>query len=350
MTPNLRLIKSVGPIKPPARTPATGPLHDHLQEFLQIKRRTCRATTLTTYAGVIERYVAFVGADHWPPTWRGVVDWFDQMEADGLSKSTVHSYWLQVRTFLNFLEKIEAIEPQNNPVRFINKLEVAPPDPDLPPVAFPPEDTDALLRHLNQVIHSATREAERNEAIRNRALLRFAYVTGIREAAIAALPLTALSLRRRCVVIPAEFNKNKKIQEVYFDAQVKADLQAWLDIRPRRDQVSNIFVSLRGRVGDEMTGKSIYAILQRVCDAAGVDRRKFHALRHSSALDALDAGISIEKVQRQLGHASLTTTMKYLRGRDEDRQRAYQEHSLSDSLAERAAKRLAELDDLDLAG
>jgi hypothetical protein len=28
--------------------------------------------------------------------------------------------------------------------------------------------------------------------------------------------------------------------------------------------------------------------------------------------------------------------MKYLRGRDEDRRRAYQEYSLSDSLAERA--------------
>ena len=56
---------------------------------------------------------------------------------------------------------------------------------------------------------------------------------------------------------------------------------------------------------------------------AGIEPRKFHALRHSSALDALDAGISVEKVQRELGHASLTTTMKYLRGRDEDRRRGH---------------------------
>ncbi len=38
----------------------------------------------------------------------------------------------------------------------------------------------------------------------------------------------------------------------------------------------------------------------------------------------------------------MSTTMKYLRGRDEDRRRAYQECSLSDSLDERAAKRLDE--------
>ena len=80
-------------------------------------------------------------------------------------------------------------------------------------------------------------------------------------------------------------------------------------------------------------------MLQRVCEGAGIDRRKFHALRHSSALDALDAGISVDKVQRQLGHANLQTTLDYLRGRDEDRARAYQEYSLSKSLAERAAVR-----------
>lgn len=350
MTPQLQLIKSNRSNGKPSGLPATGPLRGRIQEFLQIKKRACRPTTLTTYAGVLERYAAFVGDEHWPPTWQGVLDWFDRLEADGVRPATLHSYWLQLRTFLNFLEKIEAITPQANPVRFIHKLEVAPENPDLPPVAFPPEDTDTLLRHLNQVIHSAHREAVRNEAIRNRALLRFAYVTGIREAAIAALPLTALSLPRRCITIPAEFNKSGKIQEVYFDTQVRADLQAWLDIRPRRDDVQNIFVSLRGQVGAAMTGKALYVILQRVCEAAGVPRRKFHALRHSSALDALDVGISIEKVQRQLGHASLATTMKYLRGRDEDRRRAYQEYSLSDSLAKRAAKRRAGLEELDLAG
>ncbi len=142
------------------------------------------------------------------------------------------------------------------------------------------------------------------------------------------------------MTIPAEYNKNKKGQEVYFDVQVKANLQDWLAIRPQRDGVENVFVSLRGQTGAAMTPRGIYAMLQRVCDAAGVKRRKFHALRHSSALDALEAGISVEKVQQQLGHASLLTTMKYLRGRDEDRRRAYQECSLSDSLDKRAAKRL----------
>ena len=63
------------------------------------------------------------------------------------------------------------------------------------------------------------------------------------------------------------------------------------------------------------------------------------ALRHTSALDALDEGISLEKVQRQLGHANIKTTMGYLRGRDEDRARAYRNQSLSAGLSERADER-----------
>ena len=106
------------------------------------------------------------------------------------------------------------------------------------------------------------------------ALIRLAYVTGIREAAIATLPLTNLNLRRRCVIVPAEYNKSKKDQEVYFDNQGKIYLQAWLAIRPQQDDVVNVFVSLQGSVGSAKTSRrGIYAMLQRVCDAAGVAER-----------------------------------------------------------------------------
>jgi len=283
---------------------------------------------------VLERYVAFVGEAHWPPTYQGVLAWFDDLEQRGVSPTTVHSYWLQLRTFLNYLEKVEALPPQANPVRFIYRLEVVPENPDLPPVAFPSEDLDALFRHLAPLA-----EAGNRIAIRDLALLRLAYVTGVRETGLAELRLAQLDLAVQGVTIPAIHNKSKKEQRSFFDDQVAADLRAWLAIRPRRDGVDNVFISLRGQVGAAMTPKNLYLILQRLCEAAGVDRRKFHALRHSSALDALDEGISIDKVQRQLGHASLTTTMKYLRGRDEDRVRAYQERSLSKGLARRAAAR-----------
>jgi len=319
----------------PASAP-TGPLAIAIRDFLKIKRRKCRATTLRTYASVLNQYAAFVGDDHWPPTFNGLLDWFDHLETNPpkMTKTTVYTYWVQLRTFLNFLEKAEILTPQENPVRRVYRLEVAPDDPDLPPAAFPPEDLDKIFRYLEGLTGNGDREA-----IRNLALLRLAYVTGVRETGLATLALPQLDMAGRSVTILAIHNKNKKDQPVYFDDRVAAAVQAWLDIRPRREGVDQVFVSLRGKVGEAMGSKALYAILQRVCLAAGVDRRKFHSLRHSSALDALDVVISIEKVRRQMGHASVLTTMKYLRGRDEDRARAYREQSLSESLGRRAAAR-----------
>jgi site-specific recombinase XerD len=330
--PQLTLIKSQSSSLPPRRPDHSLP--DAIQDFLDTKRSKCRPTTLITYASVLNRYTAFVGDDHWPPTYRGILAWFNDLHRRQVTQTTIFSYWLQLRTFFNFLEKAEVLTARENPVRFIYKLEVIPEDPDLPPMAFPPEDLDELFRYLEPSAQSGDREA-----IRNLALLRLAYLTGVRQTGLATLALPQLDMAGRSVTVLAIHNKNKKNQPVYFDDRVAAAVQAWLDIRPRREGVDQVFVSLRGKVGKAMGFKALYAILQRVCQAAGVEQRKFHALRHSSALDALAAGIDLEKIQKQLGHASLHTTMKYLRGRDEDRARAYREQSLSESLARRAAAR-----------
>jgi len=73
-------------------------------------------------------------------------------------------------------------------------------------------------------------------------------------------------------------------------------------------------------------------MLYRHCGDAGVIHRKFHALRHSSALAAMDEGIPIHKVRDQMGHRSLKTTELYLRLRNKEQLEAYQESGLSGRL------------------
>ncbi len=119
--------------------------------------------------------------------------------------------WL--RTFLNFLEKAEILKSEHNPVQFIYKLEIIPEDPDLPPVAFPPEDTATIFHYLHQLAQSDNKQAIRHEAIRNLALLRFAYVTALREVAIAKLLLCNLDLSQHhwsATILATEKQKNAK--------------------------------------------------------------------------------------------------------------------------------------------
>lgn len=310
-------------------------LHDWIRRFLETKRVRWKPKTLAAYTNILKLYLAYVGTDHWPPTSQGVIDWLDQVKQTN-TETTVHTYWTHVRTFLNYLEKIGAIGSGQNPVHQIKNLELAPEKPDLPPVSFPAEDLDDLFGYL--VIRANEGDIY---AIRDLALIRFAYVTGCRETEISQLTLDNLNLQHREATILSETSKGRKKRQVYFDDDVLAALQAWLVIRPVVAGVNEVFVSLGGKLGygHSMQPRALYDILQRRCKVAAISCRKFHALRHTSALDALDEGISLEKVQKQLGHASIHTTMTYTRGRDEDRARAYRKKSLSAGLPKRADER-----------
>ena len=57
--------------------------------------------------------------------------------------------------------------------------------------------------------------------------------------------------------------------------------------------------------------------------AAKIQHRKFHALRHSHAIHALQAGIPINEVRDQLGHCDVSVTEHYLVSYEVDRAVSY---------------------------
>jgi site-specific recombinase XerD len=60
---------------------------------------------------------------------------------------------------------------------------------------------------------------------------------------------------------------------------------------------------------------------------------RLHDLRHSYAVHALDRGIALNHVQKQLGHANIETTAIYAEVFAEDRRRAHLTRSPGDGLA-----------------
>ena len=45
-----------------------------------------------------------------------------------------------------------------------------------------------------------------------------------------------------------------------------------------------------------------------LCEEAGIGRRRFHALRHTTATLLLDEGVPLNVISVQLGHSSLAIT------------------------------------------
>jgi integrase/recombinase XerD len=73
---------------------------------------------------------------------------------------------------------------------------------------------------------------------------------------------------------------------------------------------SRLFCTLGGR---PLHASYVRTLLHRLGDKAGVEKRVHpHALRHSMAYDLMWEGVPVPIIQRQLGHASLATTQRYL--------------------------------------
>lgn len=61
--------------------------------------------------------------------------------------------------------------------------------------------------------------------------------------------------------------------------------------------------------GGHLTGSAVYKALKTVVKRIGMDGIRFHDLRHSFALYALQNGDSLKDVQEAMGHTTITTTM-----------------------------------------
>jgi integrase/recombinase XerD len=67
------------------------------------------------------------------------------------------------------------------------------------------------------------------------------------------------------------------------------------------------------RKGNQMERSIVHRMIKRTCQRAGVDSlASCHWLRHSHASHSLEAGCNLRLLQQSLGHASVTTTEKYL--------------------------------------
>ena len=145
-------------------------------------------------------------------------------------------------------------------------------------------------------------------------------VTGVREAEAAALDVGSLDGEpgaRRLEVI----GKGRKARAVPIDAALEIVLTRYLDERARRlpgedlDHPSTpLFVDVRGR---RLSVDQIRYLVERLYVRAGIRANVpagalVHALRHTFATAALEAGADVVELQELLGHASLETTRRYL--------------------------------------
>jgi site-specific recombinase XerD len=111
--------------------------------------------------------------------------------------------------------------------------------------------------------------------------------------------------------------KGGKRREVGMDEWGWQQLRPWLEHRVGLP-VGPLFCVLKGpTAGQPWSAPSARTQFRRLAVQAGV-RRRFapHQLRHAHAVEMAREGVSLNVIQRQLGHANLGITSVYLEGID----------------------------------
>ena len=149
-------------------------------------------------------------------------------------------------------------------------------------------------------------DAERWEALRDRAVLTLLYGCGLRIS-------EALSLTRADAPLPDSLRitgKGGKTRLTPVLPAVRAAVDACVAAQPFPLAPDDAL--FRARRGGPLSPRHVQATVQRLRGRLGLPASATpHALRHSFATHLLGAGADLRSIQELLGHASLSTTQKY---------------------------------------
>lgn len=201
-----------------------------------------------------------------------------------------------VKSFFNFLFARGLIS--DNPAAEIDSPKVK----KRLPHTLSTEEVDDLLK--------APRGQETPKHLRDSALLSVLYATGMRVTEVVTLTLADIDLDEGVLFAP---DREGDARRLPLDEETQRILQQYIEEgRPRlakEGAEQALFLNHRGR---QLTRQGLWLIIKAYAREANLSGEVTpHTLRHSFAAHKLNSGADLEKVQRLLGHANISTTQIY---------------------------------------
>lgn len=288
----------------------------HITDFLRLRLPVEQAAsqhTCDTYAYAFQILFAFAG------------------QKLGISPSSLQLEQIDAPLVLEFLEHLQTIRGNGSRTRnarltaiksFMGFVEYRVPsalEQIKRILSIPSQKTDIrLVNHLtaeqSQAILDAPDPSTRF-GIRDRTMLHVGLTAGVRVSELVGLRVDDVTFESRYVNLHIR-GKGRKDRILILWKNVAESLRAWLAVRGKA-MVPELFLNAKRQ---HMTRAGFEYILRKHADSAGAHcfslqskRISPHVLRHTCALNILQATGDIRKVALWLGHESIQTTEEYLR-------------------------------------
>ena len=147
---------------------------------------------------------------------------------------------------------------------------------------------------------------------RDRAMLEFAYASGVRVSELTGLKVRDLDLEEGFAAVHGKGSKERLVP--VGGAAIRALTVYLREVRPRlaakrSGSEGEVFLNARG---GSLSRMGVWKILRKHVERAGLTESVTpHTLRHTFATHLLEGGADLAAVQEMLGHADISTTQIY---------------------------------------
>lgn len=253
-----------------------------------------------------ENYLGTIEGKYNELTNDGIKDYIKYMQEQGKKTSTISRGLAAIRSFYQYETKNKQVE--KDPTEGIQSPKIE----KRVPSVLTSSEVALLLEQPKNVDLKGTRD---------KAMLEFAYATGMRVTEIISLNVEDINLETGY----ATCRNGKKERTVPIgELSLKALKDYMLNARHtmiKDDNEQALFVNVNGQ---RLTRQGFWKIIKYYKEQAHIDKDITpHVLRHSFATHLLQNGADLKSIQTMLGHSDILSTQIYMQFQDESLKNVY---------------------------
>lgn len=265
--------------------------------------------TLQSYRRDIEQYEKYVSdnkINYLKVTEETILEYMEYLREENKKESTISRSLASIRSFYQYLIRVKKIK--KDPTMTIESPKINKRTPNI----LTSKEVELLLDQPKDVDLKGTRD---------KAMLEFAYATGMRVTEMISLDIDDVKLDEGYVVCRGR-SKSRNIP--LGSMSLKALKEYIDDARPyliRDESEEALFVNVNGT---RLTRQGFWKIVKYYKEQAHIEKDITpHVLRHSFATHLLQNGADLKAIQVMLGHSDISSTQVYMQFQDEGLKNIY---------------------------
>lgn len=271
-------------------------------EFCQYQKRLDKKT-LKSYRIDLAQFCRKISADNISEITSAMLEDFIVSLHQQFKPKTVKRKIASLKAMFHYFEYREIID--RNP---FNKIQVKFREPVILPKTIPLHTVESFLSTIYQQHANAKTDYQKNNTLRDIAVIELLFSTGMRISELCALKISDVNLYDKNILIYGKGAKERKIQ-IGNDDVIHVLLEYKTVFGDKMQNCGHFFVNWREK---PLSDQSVRRMINKYTSLAAIELHITpHMFRHTFATSLLEADVDIRYIQEMLGHSSINITEIY---------------------------------------